>query len=331
LRSSAAAGVNAPTVGNSHAPGAAGLPAGLRNVGDELLLQGRSALLLERQLAATLGEELLRRASEALQQTMAMIPEGPVILEEGSPAQAVRVERFFLDRCAVTNRLYARFVAAGGYRQESLWDIEAWPAVPAMLDRSGQPGPCYWKNGAFPPGEEDFPVVGVCWHEALAFARWAGKRLPSDAEWVKAAEGPADAGPVAAALAAAGSADAGTAAAAPAAAGRPGRFPWGEEMAANRANLWGSGPGGVVAVDDFAAGTTAGGVCQLIGNVWEWTAGGSGQKRTIRGGAFDTFYDNQAPCPLQSCEDHLARCHNIGFRCAVTAADLLINCNLSQP
>ena len=89
------------------------------------------------------------------------------------------------------------------------------------------------------------------------------------------------------------------------------RYPWGEAMDRARANLWGSGPGRPVPVDEFPDGVSVGGVHQLIGNVWEWTAGAfhSREPRTrpvqtkmksIRGGAFDTYFDNQATCQFQS-------------------------------
>jgi len=68
-----------------------------------------------------------------------------------------------------------------------LWDARIWPAVLEMVDQTGLPGPRFWKDGCHAEGEEDLPVVGVSWYEAQACARWMGKRLPSDAEWAKAA------------------------------------------------------------------------------------------------------------------------------------------------
>ena len=114
-------------------------------------------------------------------------------------------------------RLYYEFVAAGGYQQEALWDKAVWPMAPTMLDCSGMPGPRYWNRGCFLPGEEDHPVVGVSWHEAAACARWLGKRLPSDAEWVKAGSWPV---PVSATAC------------------LQRRYPWGDAMDLKHANLW---------------------------------------------------------------------------------------------
>jgi iron(II)-dependent oxidoreductase len=239
----------------------------------------------------------------------------------GGSAQAsaagrlVRVERFFLDRFPVTNKLFQEFVAAGGYQQEALWEKAIWPLVPTLVDHSGAPGPRYWNKGRFPAGEEDFPVVGVSWYEAAACARWLGKRLPGDAEWLKAGSWPVSVS---------------------AAACSQRRYPWGNEMDLKRANLWGAGPNRIVPVHEFAEGMSVGGVYQMIGNVWEWTSGNfqgqiAGQSaaadnmKSIRGGAFDTYYDPQAVGQFQSGEDPLHRRHNIGFRCAVGASELMLS------
>ena len=102
----------------------------------------------------------------------------------------MQVAHFFLDRYPVTNREYYEFVAAGGYGQLSLWDESIWTAVLDFVDLTGEPGPRFWKMGCFAAGKENHPVVGVSWHEAAAYARWTGKRLPTDAEWVKAGSWP---------------------------------------------------------------------------------------------------------------------------------------------
>ena len=107
-------------------------------------------------------------------------------------------------------------------------------------------------------------------------------------------------------------------------------------MDPNRANLWGAGPDRVVSVYEFAEGASLGGIYQLIGNVWEWTssdfhaqgiecpADPSGPMKSLRGGAFDTYFDKQATCQFQSGENPLRRRHNIGFRCAVGVCDVVL-------
>jgi iron(II)-dependent oxidoreductase len=102
-----------------------------------------------------------------------------------------------------------------------------------------------------------------------------------------------------------------------------------------RANLWGSQLGCVAPVTAFAEGVSAGGAHQMVGNVWEWTATDFGvwdppaqrlqldaPMKSIRGGAYDTYFDNQAACQFQSGEYPMARKRNIGFRCALSVCDL---------
>lgn len=303
---------------------------------DEMLAQGRCALLLRPQIAGSLSGAQFRQALAALYETMALVPEGEVALErfvasvgpdpaEGSEEaiRVVRVAPLFLDRHPVTNRQFYEFVAGGGYEQVALWDPAIWTAVLAMTDRTGKPGPRYWTDGVYLEGEEDHPVVGVSWYEAAAFARWIGKRLPSDAEWVKAGAWPLPAG---------GSLY-----------GQR-RYPWGDTIDRGKANLWGSGPEGIVPVRAFPEGASVGGVHQLIGNVWEWTGGAfrgidgpdgrivpADPMKSLRGGAFDTYFDNQATCQFQSGDSPLCRKHNVGFRCAVGVCDLLLACAGEQP
>ena len=299
---------------------------------ENMLLEGRFALLLRSQIAAQLEEEPFQRALACLEDAMALVPDGEVVVgqideepEDERPTEeeiaarqgrVVRVERFFLDRNPVTNRQFYEFVAAGGYQQVALWEPSVLPAVLDFVDRTGLPGPRFWSGGCYPPELHDHPVVGVSWYEAAAFARWVGKRLPSDAEWVKAASWPVSV---------------------TATTRVQRRYPWGDTMDRTRANLWGSGPKGTVPVGEFGGGVSVGGVYQLVGNVWEWMRSPfaptelPGQRfvleapmKSIRGGAFDTYFDNQATCQFQSGEAAIARKRNIGFRCAVGVCDLVL-------
>ncbi|MDB4892376.1 MAG: serine/threonine protein kinase [Gemmatimonadetes bacterium] len=106
---------------------------------------------------------------------------------------------FLIDRFEVTNRQYKRFVDAGGYAKSEQWDVQMmrdgkpvrWEdGVRLFVDRTGRPGPATWEAGAPLPGQEDFPVGGVSWYEAKAYARFAGKDLPSFYEWSAAAVPP---------------------------------------------------------------------------------------------------------------------------------------------
>jgi iron(II)-dependent oxidoreductase len=291
----------------------------------QMLAQGRVALLLRPQIAASLSAPELEAAQSALDDAMAIVPQGSVALrsrgfdstEEGAHLRSerlVNVEGFFLDRYVVTNREFLEFLEDGGYDQMSLWDEAIWPAVLGFIDQTGQPGPRYWANSTFPTGFDDHPVVGVSWYEACAYARWAGKRLATDPEWVKAGTWPVfaeSAKPV------------------------QRRFPWGDAMDRTRVNVWGNGSC-TIPVHALSQGASVNGVHQLIGNVWEWTSSTFGAwepatrkietvvpMKSIRGGAFDTYYDAQAHCQFQSGESPLSRKHNIGFRCALGFCDVV--------
>ena len=297
----------------------------------QMLAQGRYALLLRPQVAGDLEQHQFEQTLEVLQNRMALVPDGTVVLGMADETEreqqandsgrwqrqrAVRVAPYFLDRYPVTNRQYYEFVASGGYEQITYWDTAIWPAVLDFVDQTQQPGPRYWSDGYCGPGEEEHPVVGISWYEAAAYARWAGKRLPTDAEWVKAGAWPVK-------LSENQSSQR--------------QFPWGDTMDRTKANLWGSGPGTTVPVEKFADGVSVGGIYHLIGNVWEWTRSdyapscfppeefiAESPLKSIRGGAFDTYFDSQATCQFQSGDVQMARRRNVGFRCAVSVCDLTL-------
>jgi serine/threonine protein kinase/formylglycine-generating enzyme required for sulfatase activity/predicted alpha/beta-hydrolase family hydrolase len=111
----------------------------------------------------------------------------------------LNVSDFLLDRYEVSNRRYREFVQAGGYRKPEYWkhkfvkdgvELNWQAAMKLLVDQTGQPGPAPWENGDFPKGQEDYPVTGVSWHEAAAYAEFAGKRLPSVYHWSLAAVNP---------------------------------------------------------------------------------------------------------------------------------------------
>ncbi len=291
-----------------------------------MLQQQRHALLLRPQIAANLQKSQLRAAMLALDEAMGIVPEGDVLLQSwrshgsaddgnGPRDRLVHVEAVYLDRYPVTNQQFQQFVDDRGYENMSLWDSTIWPAVLDFVDRTGHCGPRFWEEGHFPEGREDHPVVGVSWYEGAAYARWAGKRLPSDPEWVKAGCWPV--------------LTQGT---------RPmqRRYPWGDTIDRELAHLWGSGVVGTVPIYDMPGGVSVGGIYHLIGNVWEWTTSNFGvwdttlrrletstPMKSVRGGAFDTYFDTQAMCQFQSGESPISRKHNIGFRCALAMCDVI--------
>ena len=172
-------------------------------------------------------------------------------------AHDVVLPSFHMGRAAVTNREFAEFVEAGGYPTRALWDEDGW----AWREKEAATHPVYWredKSGGWQmrsfdrwlPLPEDAAVIHVNWYEANAYCRWAGRRLPSEAEWEFAAT------------------------MRPGAGGKlvKARYPWGDEAPTQaHANLDGYALG-CVDVADHAAGDNFWGCRQLIGNVWEWTS-----------------------------------------------------------
>ena len=178
----------------------------------------------------------------------------PWAYDNERPAHEVEVGAFWMDTVPVTNGAYAQFVESGGYHEPRWWDEEGWAwrreasvEHPQFWHREG---PSSWSRTRFGWREDlplDEPVQHVCWHEAAAYARWRGRRLPTEAEWEKAASwDPAR--------------------------GRKRRYPWGDEPPTHeRANL-GQRLFRPAPVGAYPAGASAYGCHQMLGDVWEWTA-----------------------------------------------------------
>ncbi|WP_375139374.1 ergothioneine biosynthesis protein EgtB [Nocardia cyriacigeorgica] len=214
----------------------------------------------------------------------------PWALDNERPAHLAYVPGFAIDAAPVTNEQYLTFIADGGYDRPELWSKRGWDhrleaglVAPQFWERDS--GGQWWRRvfGVLTPLRPHQPVVHVCWFEADAYARWAGKRLPTETEWEKAARYDPDTG-------------------------RSRRYPWGEaEPDAAHANL-GQRHLEPADVGAYPAGASPAGVHQLIGDVWEWTASGfdpypgfrafpyreysevffGGDYRVLRGGSFGT-------------------------------------------
>jgi formylglycine-generating enzyme required for sulfatase activity len=143
--------------------------------------------------------------------------------EDEHPLQTIDLPAFYIGKYEVTNIDYQEFVKAANRRP-----------------------PPDWVNGSFPAERAAFPVVYVSWYEAMDYCHWKQMRLPTEAEWEKAARGPK---------------------------GQP--YPWGDVIDPNRANVSTSQSiaGSSAAVGRYDAGNSPYGVSDMIGNVWEWTDG----------------------------------------------------------
>jgi formylglycine-generating enzyme required for sulfatase activity len=162
-----------------------------------------------------------------------------------SPPFPVVVGPFFIDRTEVTNEDYLKFVKATGY-----------------------PAPSSWKDGKYKASEAKFPVVNVSWLDASAYAKWAEKRLPTEAEWEFAARG-----------------------------AEQHIYPWGNDWKAGYANADRGRDGRLAVVGSYSQGASPFGALDMCGNVWELTSGNLFDYsditkeilpgRVIRGGAYD--------------------------------------------
>jgi formylglycine-generating enzyme required for sulfatase activity len=239
------------------------------------------------------------------------------------PVRDVRVGAFEIDATAVTNDAFARFAGATGYLTDAErfgWSFVFAGFLPdgAAPTRGVAAAPWWrqvhsadWRHPEGPwssvDGRGDHPVVHVSWSDASAYARWASKRLPTEAEWEYAARG----GLV------------------------QRRFPWGDELepgGEHRMNVWQGVFPGVNTTDDGHAGTApvrsyppnAFGLFEMTGNVWEWTTGWydeAGGVRTMRGGSYlcHASYCNRYRVDARSGNTADSSTGNLGFRCVRTA------------
>ena len=182
----------------------------------------------------------------------------PFVFDNEKWAHEVEVRPFAIARCAVTQGEFADFAADGGYERRELWSEEGWRSLGDERPR----GPLHWRRegggwlrrhfDVWLPLERDLAMVHVSWHEAQAYCRWAGRRLPTEIEWeVAAAGGPDGAGGLASSKR---------------------RFPWGGEAPGGRHANLDSRHTGCIAASSLPAGDSAFGCRQMTGNVWEWTS-----------------------------------------------------------
>ena len=280
---------------------------------------------------------------------MALLPDGTFLMgsedadsrqnDGEGPRREVTVSAFEIDRTAVTNAQFEAFVAATGYRTEAEsfgWAyvfkgllskprqrrLAATQDVPAAPWWLAVQGACWRKPegpGSSLKGRRHHPVVQVSWNDAVAFCDWAGKRLPTEAEWEYAARG-----------------------------GLVGkRFPWGDELTPggqHRCNIWQGRFPDTNTEDDGYFGTAPAtsyrangfGLYNMVGNVWEWCADwfsrdwhlthtrvdpagpASGAARVLRGGSYlchDSYCNRYRVAARYSNTPDTAT-GNAGFRCA---------------
>ncbi len=252
------------------------------------------------------------RASATAGAQMVLVPAGDFTMgqdgatPERGPRHVVTLDAFEIDRFEVTNERYKAFIDAGGYRNPVFWGSEGWNWV--QRNRVTEPG--FWRKPEW--NDPLQPVVAVDWYEADAFCRFAGLRLPTEAEWEKAARGTDERA-----------------------------YPWGNKW--DPANAKGPRASGTDKVGSHPAGASPYGLEDMAGNVREWvsdwyqrlydvspnaaknpTGPASGSGKVFRGGSWGSanetamqtshrdFVTIGMPPPM--------RMHAVGFRCARSVA-----------
>lgn len=237
---------------------------------------------------------------------MVLIPGGEFIMGTDSdganndqkPAHTVYLDAYYIDKHEVTNAQYEEFIVNGGYKEKEFWTKEGWDFIQKY--KVGSP----LKYGRNPISTEpDHPVIGVTWYEANAYAKWAGKRLPTEAEWEKAARGTDRR-----------------------------IYPWGNKMDFSKLNYF-PHTTKLFSVGSFPKGASPYGIMDMAGSVWEWTADwydetyysqsqnknpkgpDDGKYRVLRGGGWNSIR-LQLQCPYRYYEKPDNTTYHIGFRCA---------------
>jgi formylglycine-generating enzyme required for sulfatase activity len=232
------------------------------------------------------------RYETRLEDGMVYVPKWPFVFgAEGKTNLRVAsiAGAFWIDRFPVTNAQFCRFLNQCGNQKEGGAE---WIDLKGSYEKekcriSGRKG-----RFAVEPGYANHPVIYVSWYGASAYAKWAGKRLPTEQEWEKAARG------------------------------IDGRaFPWGEEFSGQRCNTSESGIGGTTEVGRYGEpGRSPYGAEDMAGNVWEWTESllrENEEYRVLRGGSWSNL-SGGAACSCRSSEHPRYRYLSVGFRCART-------------
>lgn len=237
--------------------------------------QERFATLLTERAAVEADErveELLSSRAHIIKhpvdnKLMVLVEEGVYL--SGPDNRSVWLDGYLIDVYPTTNRDYAQFVKA-----------------------TGHPPPQHWPGGRCPTALADHPVVWVSWHDANAYARWAGKELPSSPQWEKAARG------------------------------TKGRVvPWGDVATAAKCNTAEAEIGATTPVSRYQSGVSPHGCYDMIGNVWEWcsTQATDGPDRyELKGSAFTSPLQRSTPW-LRNAANVRMKDNDTGFRCVKQA------------
>ncbi len=213
---------------------------------------------------------------------MVTVSKGKFLYLDVKETRAIEKD-YKIDMYPVTNERYRNFISDDGYKKKDLWseDGRKW------REKNNIVQPEYWDDPKW--NQPDCPVVGVSWYEAEAFAKWEGKRLPTEEEWERAARGDK---------------------------GR--KYPWGDEFDKEKCNSGVSGINKTTPVNSYLEGKSPAGCFDMSGNVWEWTVDWYDEDKdfkVLRGGSW-----NNNPVVLRAATRYrlnpTLRYFFIGFRCS---------------
>ncbi len=238
---------------------------------------------------------------------MVLVPTGeftmgtddPNAPDDQRPARKVNADAFYIDKHEVTNAQFQEFILADGYNKRQFWTKDGWDYIqkerfyfsyPAKKKYRIDKPLGFGKNHI--SSAPDHPVIGVSWYEASAYAKWAGKRLPTEAEWEKAARG-TDAR----------------------------LYPWGNEFDFSKLNYFPHHEK-LSPVGSFPDGASPYDVLDMAGSLAEWCADNTHGKDTkaIRGGGWNSMRLHLMGIH-QEAKPHTHRSYSLGFRCAKSVKD----------
>ncbi|HSL03509.1 MAG TPA: SUMF1/EgtB/PvdO family nonheme iron enzyme [Nitrospiraceae bacterium] len=216
---------------------------------------------------------------------MVAVPKGPFLYGKGRIRKTID-QAYWIDKYPVTNEKYRTFILADGYGNQACWSSDGWK----WKAEYNIICPKYWNDTEW--NKADYPVVGVSYYEAAAYAKWVGKRLPTEQEWEKAARSEG---------------------------GReyPWEFPWGDTFDKLKCNSAEVGLDHTTQVTQYPNGVSPYGCHDMAGNVWEWCAGWYDEERkdwrVVRGGSWHNSQESlRVSNRFRTYADRQS--NNIGFR-----------------